>query len=50
MRSLSTIIMNKIHENYGVSFYKTGTDDSGKLIYYDLSEKIFLKKKNIVRA
>lgn len=30
MRSLSTIIMNKIHENYSVSFYKTGTDESGK--------------------
>lgn len=36
MRSLSAIIMNKIHENYAISFYKTGTDESGKLNSIDL--------------
>lgn len=30
MRSLTSIIMNKIHDNYSISFYKTGTDESGK--------------------
>lgn len=30
MRSLSAIIMNKIRESYSVSFYKTGTDESGE--------------------